>query len=91
MKKPSNGWGRVRGHGAPKPYLPTTDGGQGGRAPERHPTPSHRPSGREKPYHILLSRDVATRRSPPALQVAHAASRSGRAGACSNPVAKMRA
>ena len=86
MKKPSNGWGKIRGPEAPKPYPPplptTTEGGARGPGAQvpglfpalghEAPNPnSHRPTGREKPYHILLSRVKATGESPPASQAAH--------------------
>ena len=64
MKKPSNGWGRIRGHEAPKPY--PTHHGRGGEetgrrsagavsSPRARGAQSQlpRPTGREKPYHLL--------------------------------------
>ena len=86
MKKPSNRWGRTRRHEAPEPY-PTHHGRGGGEetgrqsagavsSPRAQGTQSQlpRPNGREKPYHSLLSRAMATGESPPAMQAAHSPS-----------------
>ena len=82
MKKPSNGWGRIRGHGAPKPD--PAHHGRGGEETARRSAgavssprargaqsqlpPTNR-EGKTLPYPAQQNR--ATGESPPASQAAH--------------------
>ena len=92
MKKPSNRWGRIRGHEAPKPY--PTHHGRGGEetgrrsagavsSPRARGTQSQlpRPTGREKPYHPA-QQGRATGESPPAQQAADSPKTACTAQAC---------